>query len=43
MFTGIIEELGIVQRLDRGSNSCQIAVQAAKVLEDVKLGGQYCY
>lgn len=38
MFTGIIEELGTVQRLDRGSNSCQIFIQAAKVLEDVKLG-----
>jgi len=38
MFTGIIEELGTVQRLDRGSNSCQIAIQAKKVLEDVKLG-----
>ena len=38
MFTGIIEELGTVQRLDRGSNSCQITIQADKVLEDVKLG-----
>jgi len=38
MFTGIIEELGTVQRLERGSNSCQIAIQADKVLEDVKLG-----
>lgn len=38
MFTGIIEELGTVQRLDRGSNSCQIVIQAAQVLEDVKLG-----
>jgi riboflavin synthase len=38
MFTGIIEELGTLQRLERGSNSCQIAIQAAKVLEDVKLG-----
>ena len=38
MFTGIIEELGIVSRLNRGSNSCQISIQASKVLEDVKLG-----
>jgi len=38
MFTGIIEELGIVTRLNRGSNSCQISIQASKVLEDVKLG-----
>lgn len=38
MFTGIIEELGTVQALKRGSNSSQINVQANKVLEDVKLG-----
>jgi len=38
VFTGIIEELGIVSRLNRGSNSCQISIQASKVLEDVKLG-----
>ena len=38
MFTGIIEELGTVQRLDKGSNSCQIVIQANKVLEDVRLG-----
>lgn len=38
MFTGIIEELGTVQRLERGSNSCLISINASKVLEDVKLG-----
>lgn len=38
MFTGIIEELGTVQRLERGSDSSQITVKAQKVLEDVKLG-----
>lgn len=38
MFTGIIEELGTVQRLERGSNSCQITIMAQKVLEDVKMG-----
>ncbi|MDD4172059.1 MAG: riboflavin synthase [Syntrophomonas sp.] len=38
MFTGIIEELGTVQVLKRGSNSSQISIQASKVLEDVKLG-----
>lgn len=37
MFTGIIEELGTVQVLKRGSNSSQISIQASKVLEDVKL------
>jgi riboflavin synthase len=38
MFTGIIEELGTVLRLERGSNSCQITILAPKVLEDVKKG-----
>jgi len=38
VFTGIIEELGTVQRLERGSNSCLISILASKVLDDVKLG-----
>ena len=38
MFTGIVEELGTVKKIDRGSNSCQISILAKKVLEDVKLG-----
>lgn len=38
MFTGIIEELGTVLGLKRGSNSSQISIQADRVLEDVKLG-----
>jgi len=38
MFTGIVEELGTVQKLERSSNSAVITVKADKVLEDVKLG-----
>lgn len=38
MFTGIIEELGTVLELKRGSNSSQISIQADRVLDDVKLG-----
>ncbi|MDD4803157.1 MAG: riboflavin synthase [Syntrophomonas sp.] len=38
MFTGIVEELGTVKRINRGSNSCQIAILAEKILEDVKIG-----
>lgn len=38
MFTGIIEELGTVQSLQRGSNSSRISIQADRVLSDVKLG-----
>lgn len=38
MFTGIIEELGVVQRMERGSDFCQISVSAQQVLDDVKMG-----
>ena len=38
MFTGIVEELGTVKRMERGSNSCQLSILAKKILEDVKLG-----
>lgn len=38
MFTGIIEELGIVQSLTKGSNSAKISIQAPSVVADVKLG-----
>lgn len=38
IFTGIIEELGIIQRLNKGNNSYSLEVKARRVLEDVKLG-----
>ncbi len=38
MFTGIVEELGTVKKIDRAANSCQISILAQKVLQDVKLG-----
>ena len=38
MFTGIVEELGTVIRLQKGRDSAEITIQAEKVLEDVKLG-----
>jgi len=38
MFTGIIEELGVVRALKKGVDSAAIAVQAAVVTADVKLG-----
>jgi riboflavin synthase len=38
IFTGIIEEIGIIQRITRGSKSFQLDVRAHKVLEDVKIG-----
>lgn len=38
MFTGIIEEVGTVSRVQRSCRSSFIEIQAKKVLEDVQLG-----
>ena len=38
MFTGIIEEVGTVKRIQRSGSSSFIEIQAKKVLEDVHLG-----
>lgn len=38
MFTGIIEEIGTVENINRSSNAMQLEIKAAKVLSDVQLG-----
>ncbi|MEQ8173632.1 MAG: riboflavin synthase [Syntrophomonadaceae bacterium] len=38
IFTGIVEEIGKVIKLEPGSQSYRIGVEAARVLSDVKLG-----
>jgi len=38
MFTGIVEELGIVKNMTRGAKSIKLTVSACLVLEDVKIG-----
>ncbi len=38
MFTGIIEEIGHVQRINQQSRSAQIQVKASKVLHDATVG-----
>ncbi len=38
MFTGIIEELGTVQSVVKGTNSAQIRIHAPIIVSDVKLG-----
>jgi riboflavin synthase len=38
MFTGIVEELGTVEALERQSDAVRLTVRAASVLEDVGLG-----
>lgn len=38
MFTGIIEEVGIMKSIKRGASSAVITIGAKKVLEDIHLG-----
>lgn len=38
MFTGIVEEIGIVKFVTKGHNSIKIGIGCEKVLEDVKVG-----
>ncbi len=38
MFTGIIEELGIVKSIRKGSRSALIQIEASTVLADIKIG-----
>lgn len=38
MFTGIVEEIGKISKITKGSNSYQFSIAAQKVLSDIKLG-----
>lgn len=38
MFTGIVEEIGIVKSIKRGTRSAVLNIQANKVLEDMRMG-----
>ncbi len=38
MFTGLIAELGTVDRLVEGSASCKLSVRARKIMENLKIG-----
>ncbi len=38
MFTGIIEEIGVIKSISKGSKSSQLCIKASEVLKDVKLG-----
>ena len=39
MFTGLIEEMGLVTKFDRGSDSARIQIKGDKVFADLALGG----
>lgn len=38
MFTGIVEEQGIVKNIRKSASSMQLSIQADRILEDIKLG-----
>lgn len=38
MFTGIIEEIGIIKKIDNGTTSARLTIQASEILKDVVLG-----
>ncbi len=38
MFTGIIEEIGVIKSVQRGRNSARLTISAKTILEDVRLG-----
>lgn len=38
MFTGLVEEIGILKNITHGTNSLNLTLTAKEVLEDVKLG-----
>ena len=38
MFTGIIEEIGKVERIQKDSRNCKLLIKASKILTDIHLG-----
>lgn len=42
MFTGIVEELGIIENIEKKENAYSIKIKAKKVLEDVNIGDSIC-
>ncbi|WIF95976.1 riboflavin synthase [Caminicella sporogenes] len=42
MFTGLVEEIGVVQSVIKGSKSAKIVIKAKKILEDIKIGDSIC-
>lgn len=38
MFTGIIEEIGLIKGISKGASSARLHIEATKIMSDVKLG-----
>ncbi|MCJ7688808.1 MAG: riboflavin synthase, partial [Clostridiaceae bacterium] len=42
MFTGLIEEIGEIKSIQKGSKSARIAIKAERILDDTKIGDSVC-
>ena len=42
MFTGIVEELGQIRKIQKGRNSAVLEIEAHKVLEGTRIGDSIC-
>lgn len=42
MFTGIVEEIGIIQGIEKGNKSSKLLIKANKVLDKTNLGDSIC-
>lgn len=42
MFTGIVEEIGIIKSIKKGTKSTVLTIKASTVLEDTKIGDSIC-
>lgn len=42
MFTGIVEELGRIERVERAGSSARLTVRAPRVMEGTRPGGSIC-
>lgn len=38
MFTGLVEELGTIRSIRKGTNSALLTIEAEKILDDIKIG-----
>ena len=42
MFTGIVEEIGVVLNIQKGEKSTSLLIEAKKVIENTKVGDSIC-
>ena len=38
MFTGIVEEIGTIKKVEKGAKSSKLTIEGAKIFDDLKLG-----